>query len=435
MSAPSRPQPDMQALAAFFLGAENQALTAKNLAGPDDVVQRGQHAFLHIVTTTDSLRGLLTKHPEAAKRLAAETASDLAATLQTELERPKSLEKTLQQRVWSARLGVHQAFESQGADIAVTKASQELNVAQTQLAEFRSKTTIAVTRRFRAGMPALAEQLRKRASVLAEREDKVRDWFGSSPGLFDLEEGAWQKLDFSGLEACAHDLQSWPSFLELARRIGQHHGAKTRTHNVEEAVVLPDLETEAVGRSELTGYEEGRDLAHAIAQEIALLSDPATESLFFQRFADARLTILAYQTSADVERDHGRRARVSRTIEEPVDEGPVILLVDTSGSMSGSPERAARILALALARTCIQSGRACKLVAFSTEIKVFDLAKPENNLAELSAFLGHSFRGGTDLRPALATAVDMLADPACEGADVVIVSDFRVPKIIIKNPV
>jgi uncharacterized protein with von Willebrand factor type A (vWA) domain len=97
--------------------------------------------------------------------------------------------------------------------------------------------------------------------------------------------------------------------------------------------------------------------------------------------------------------------------------------------MTGRPERVAKAIILALARVAAADERPCYVIAFSTRVRTFELAD-FSELPELSAFLGYSFHGGTDLRPALEETLSRLETTRYERADVLVVSDFRVPKLL-----
>jgi uncharacterized protein with von Willebrand factor type A (vWA) domain len=97
--------------------------------------------------------------------------------------------------------------------------------------------------------------------------------------------------------------------------------------------------------------------------------------------------------------------------------------------MIGEPEHVAKAMTLALARRLAIDRRALCLVAFSTETRTMRLLPEKPDLAALGEFLGGSFHGGTDLRPALDEALTVLESEEFAHADVLVVSDFRVPKI------
>jgi uncharacterized protein with von Willebrand factor type A (vWA) domain len=100
--------------------------------------------------------------------------------------------------------------------------------------------------------------------------------------------------------------------------------------------------------------------------------------------------------------------------------------------MDGLPEQAAKALSLAAVFRSIDQGRAFVLISFSDQTRVLEWSG-ERSLKEYLDFLGHSFRGGTDLRPALDKSFQYFQSNTFEDGDLLIVSDFRIPKIMVKK--
>ncbi|HUX52645.1 MAG TPA: VWA domain-containing protein [Spirochaetia bacterium] len=273
------------------------------------------------------------------------------------------------------------------------------------------------------------QTLNSRVPALGRYMDMVRDIFGDSRRLWDRLSGAWQEVDIGPLEHYADLLREEPSIRELARILGRGRSRQDRSAEFTERVVQKHLPYSAsAGRSEIDGIRFGNDLTSLLPSEIFLLSSPDTEMVFYKRFAESELLCLAYTTENTYYHTEHRTEKV-RTVREDK-RGPIILCLDTSGSMAGLPERVAKALTLAVLKTAIAEGRAVYLVAFSDRIMTLELSTPDSSLEELSRFLGRSFLGGTDLRPALNQTISMLAQERFERADVLIVSDFRIPKIL-----
>ena len=148
-----------------------------------------------------------------------------------------------------------------------------------------------------------------------------------------------------------------------------------------------------------TGYRLGERLADVAPCELALLADAATEDLFMRRAAEHRLTV------------------VDRRSPEP-DPDPVVLLVDTSGSMEGEPELFAKALALALVQRLVPQGRRVDIVQFSGARDHSELRADAAGLPALLAFLARSFHGSTDFDSALELGLE-------RAADVVLVTDGK----------
>jgi uncharacterized protein with von Willebrand factor type A (vWA) domain len=163
-----------------------------------------------------------------------------------------------------------------------------------------------------------------------------------------------------------------------------------------------------------------------VSSEAALLAFPETQTLFFKKAAEAELLVWDHFTPAPPSIKDPRR-----TLERQKrnDRGPVVIALDTSGSMRGKPEDVAKAAVLAVLRVALEEGRACYLINFSSQTRCLDLADLGTALPELLRFLAFSFHGGTDLAPALRECLRVLDQGAFREADVLVVSDFAVPKI------
>ena len=120
----------------------------------------------------------------------------------------------------------------------------------------------------------------------------------------------------------------------------------------------------------------------------------------------------------------------SRVIQDPHyqkqtlgEKGPMVVCLDTSGSMHGQPELIAKAIVLYLSTQAMKTKRPIYLINFSTHLTALHL-NHARGLDQLIHFLSQSFHGGTDILPAIQHALDMLAEPQFQNADVVVVSDF-----------
>ena len=119
-----------------------------------------------------------------------------------------------------------------------------------------------------------------------------------------------------------------------------------------------------------------------------------------------------------MEQQHNAKPRLEK--------GPIIVSVDTSGSMMGRPEQIAMCLLTQLLRMAKKQKRHCFLIQFSVRAKYLDLSRP-NAWAKLNSFLEDRFSGGTDGEEMLRSALNMLSSANFSMADVLIISDFMFP--------
>ena len=278
-------------------------------------------------------------------------------------------------------------------------------------------------------LPPFIDKLNRDVPLMARAAERVRDFFGDSNRAWDLLAGEWQEVDWQGLEEAAGALSDEPTVARLAELLGRSEHARQEftEESWEEVTETRNVDLEALGRSEIEGINLGADVESITPAERALLADPDTELVFSKRFADDELLSFDYRSAREVE--HTARTVKVRSRKRPLERGPIIACVDTSGSMTGRPERIAKAMTLALARIAAHGRRDCYVIAFSTGIRTFELGDL-TAVPELASFLTHSFHGGTDLRPALAETLEQLETEQYRRADVIVVSDFRVPKLL-----
>jgi len=167
------------------------------------------------------------------------------------------------------------------------------------------------------------------------------------------------------------------------------------------------------GREEVTGVRFSGDVANALPSELGLLGDPSTEDLFYQRLAEKRLVSLELTGRGDEGSAMGDKR------------GPIIACIDTSASMEGPPELAAKALVLAVCRKVLPRGRPVHLILFGgpgerTEIR---LRRGLGGLEGLLDFLELSFHSGTDFDGPLLRALDLLEETDLNAADILVVTD------------
>ena len=174
------------------------------------------------------------------------------------------------------------------------------------------------------------------------------------------------------------------------------------------------------------GVRRSRTLARMTGGESLNLTHPVLRRLWRARFAEAQL--LTYDDRA---REQSRRPlpqpdpQALRRSTSPAGRGPLIICLDTSGSMRGAPENVAKACVLQALRSAHAGRRACRLLAFGgpDELLERDMAMDAEGLSHLLDLMGQSFDGGTDVQTPLERAVALVQTTGWEEADVLIVGD------------
>jgi uncharacterized protein with von Willebrand factor type A (vWA) domain len=177
------------------------------------------------------------------------------------------------------------------------------------------------------------------------------------------------------------------------------------------------------GPSTLVGVHESDDLANVISSEIALLSTPEAETLFYLKLAEKKL--LTY----DLQMMHETQPHKSRRKSKRLEKGPMILAIDTSGSMASplgtlTKEMQAKAFALSLMRIAFQQRRSVHVILFSTGVRALAFHPPRASMRDILNFLMLSYHGGTSIGDALDAGMAVLEeDAAFRQADLMFLTD------------
>ncbi|MDR2178091.1 MAG: VWA domain-containing protein [Treponema sp.] len=271
------------------------------------------------------------------------------------------------------------------------------------------------------------EELYRRIEELKKLQELLAPFTGELGRLWDMSRGHWQNINFDILKKYAELLQKDASLQELAEMLGRMRQAEKEFEEeiFHDIVIKPEWKVTHAGKADLVGIHESDDISSMLPAEAALLGDETTELLFYKKFAEKKLQTFQYQAKILSYREEEIQNKRQKEKEEK--KGPFIICVDTSGSMHGTPEAAAKTLCFALLKTAIRDNRKCYLISFSTGIETLNLTDIKNNLDKLIAFLSMSFHGGTDAAPAMKEALRMLETEDYKKADVIVVSDFVMP--------
>ena len=179
---------------------------------------------------------------------------------------------------------------------------------------------------------------------------------------------------------------------------------------------------------EYKGIRHSDRIERMLGSEAQQIRHPVLHRLWRARLAESRL--LTYESEAvllEMVPDPSARHRPQATasVPHPQARGPMLVCVDTSGSMRGGPESVAKAVVLEVLRVAHRERRACRLIAFGGpgELLERDLDLGRDGLRHLLDFIGQSFDGGTDLQAPLERVVELVHGERWRSADLLIVSD------------
>jgi uncharacterized protein with von Willebrand factor type A (vWA) domain len=261
-------------------------------------------------------------------------------------------------------------------------------------------------------------------------------------GLGELAHMSWDELrgllrsrewrDAQRISALLAHLQP---LAELIRALGraQHHPQRppapsAAPYRRDEPMPQRERETrlpDAPG--ELQGIRHSDRLERMLGSEAMQIRHPVLHKLWRARLAESRL--LTYQSEAvlieQVPDPGARPRRHAAPAHEALERGPMILCIDTSGSMKGGPENIAKAVVLEALRTARRERRRCRLMAFGGpgELVERELDLSRGSMTGLLELLGQAFDGGTDVQTPIERAIATVHAQGWRSADLLIVSD------------
>lgn len=158
------------------------------------------------------------------------------------------------------------------------------------------------------------------------------------------------------------------------------------------------------GADEVADVEQGSALARLLPSEIVKLANPLL-----------RLALLR-----DITENRAMQYRL--TGKDTKARGPMVVLVDKSGSMNGERDEWATAVALALLAEAQRQRRAFALIPFDSYVKATYIVQPGGSLSEAALMVEAD--GGTDIPRALAAGLDVIErEGAMRKADIVLITD------------
>ncbi|WP_422449082.1 MULTISPECIES: VWA domain-containing protein [unclassified Endozoicomonas] len=289
-----------------------------------------------------------------------------------------------------------------------------------RLSQKRAEWELETVSRYRVKYLQQLEEWLERLKDIVKYIEKL----GLEPGYFlDFSEGKLSLSDIEQLKKWAEYLSGDQGVKDLCDLLGKLRQI-SRSEKIEMAktvVSLPVFIPDVSSREEIIGIKLGKDIEHALPSELALLSDPETAILFDLKYVESRLMCFEMEGfQADIK---DTEVEQEQQVSEEDKMGPVVICVDTSGSMHGHPETIAKAVTLYLTTMAKQQNRNCYLINFSTGIETLDLSEGYT-LKKLLSFLQKSFYGGTDVAPAIQHGLGIMLKDDYQNADMLIISDF-----------
>lgn len=210
---------------------------------------------------------------------------------------------------------------------------------------------------FEAGLVRMMDQITRNMKLKGISEQRaVQAW--------EMMKNAWTETEFERRLNEMKIQDQYPEIKEIVAKMGRVADANGKDRLTIASGV--DMKMEHSAGSDIEGITVGDDLNSLLPLELAQYSDEDMEGLFIYKYRTRRLQTFRYKSEM---------AKPSRKLgfTHASRKGPMIVCLDTSASMYGTPERISSTLIALLEETAEELERDCFLIDFSVSTRAIDL--------------------------------------------------------------
>ncbi len=284
---------------------------------------------------------------------------------------------------------------------------------------------------FETGLVRMMDQVTRNIKTKGVSEQRaVQAW--------EMMKGAWTETEFERRLNEMKIQDRYPAIQEIVAKMGRVADANGKDRLTVASGI--EMKMEHSSGSDIEGITVGDDLNSLLPLELAQYSDEDMEGLFIYKYRTRKLQTFRYKSEM---------AKPSRKLgfTHASRKGPMIVCLDTSASMYGTPERISSTLISLLEQTAEDLERDCFLIDFSVSTRSIDLMEKrrarhlrkiginvvENAEEDVQGGLAKShlpfIGGGTSAKKMMAQMFDLLDNDGLHyvNADVLWITDFLIP--------
>lgn len=226
--------------------------------------------------------------------------------------------------------------------------------------------------------------------------------------------GRWNTIDFERMRTVVRVQNKYPILLKIANRMGRV--ADEESH-IRLSVASGNVEhMQHSAKSDIRGITVGNDLNSLLPLELVQSSDQELDDLFLYKYVTHTLQNFSHRSEV-------LKPTRSLNIKPAKQKGPMIICLDTSGSMAGQPELIGQSMLIKLLNIADLQNRNIYLIAFSVSVNPIDMRKER---ARLQEFFTKTAIGDTDATKMMEKTFKLLDEkPDYMSADVLWISDFK----------
>lgn len=226
--------------------------------------------------------------------------------------------------------------------------------------------------------------------------------------------GVWNTVEYERTLPIVQIQRRYPVLLAAAKRIGRVPDDQSK----EQAPVSiggGKLSIEHSSPSDIAGVSVGNDIRSMLPFEMAMMTDDTLDGLFAYRFAERQLQTFQYRSNLA---KTARKAEVRQARQD----GPMVVCLDTSGSMMGEPNKIAMSMIVKLLEIAIHNNRDLLLLTFAGGVTCYDLRRDRTRILDM---LRHEKGGDTNGIAMLRAVFQRLSTDRYAASDVLMISDFK----------
>ena len=209
------------------------------------------------------------------------------------------------------------------------------------------------------------------------------------------------QIDNADFQFLAKELESNTDIQEIIQKLGRNYISEEKKETISKK--MP---------SEIHSIHKSNELSRLLPIELSAIDDEDLEYLFYAKYLEN--TLLTYKLEGE-----------EISFENIKTKGPVVALLDTSGSMDGMPLLKAKALLLAVSRILDSENRELYIILFgaSKQIKELHVENTQES-KKMLGFISQGFNGGTDFETPLQRSVEIIeSHNNFENADILMVTD------------
>lgn len=226
--------------------------------------------------------------------------------------------------------------------------------------------------------------------------------------------GFWNTVDFERMRNIVAAQRKYPILVEIANKMG-----RIADDDSKQRMAVASGNTQRMqhaSKADIQGITIGDDLNSMLPLEMAECADDSLENLFFYKYVTKSLQNFQHQS-------HVQKPVHQLQIKAAKQRGPMIVCLDTSGSMYGQPELIGQSMLVKLLHLADTQDRDLYLIAFSVSVHPVELRKERG---QLHSIFQKTSTGDTDATKMVREVCRLLHDvPSYMSADVLWITDFK----------